>query len=118
MTQCALAFVPPNRGVAPVSWPGPAQPFDWSVEGRALTLAHPAAVAPVVVVLAPMGASWWARRPAPDSSAPHAAQVGVGRTEARRAQLVVGIPALALSLGAVARRRRGTYWWRRTPTAG
>lgn len=28
VTQCALAFVPPNRWVAPVSWPGPVQPFD------------------------------------------------------------------------------------------
>ena len=28
VTQCALAFVPPTRWVAPVSWPGPAQPFD------------------------------------------------------------------------------------------
>jgi len=92
----------PNRLVAPVSWPGPAQPVDWSVDGWALTLADPAALAPVVVLLALTGASRWARRPARGSAGQRAVEVGVGRAAARRALLVVGVPALALWLGAVA----------------
>jgi len=102
VTQCALAFVPPNRLVAPVSWPGPAQPIHWSVDSWALTLADPAALAPVVVLLALTGASRWARRPARGSAGQRAVEVGVGRAAARRALLVVGVPALALWLGAVA----------------
>jgi hypothetical protein len=102
VTQCALAFVPPNQFVAPVSWPGPAQPIDWSVDGWPLTLADPAALAPVVVLLALAGASWWAQRPARGSAGPRPAEVGVGSAAARRALLAVGAPALALWLGAVA----------------
>jgi hypothetical protein len=118
VTQCALAFVPPNPLVAPVTWPGPDQPVDWSVDGWALTLATPAALAPVVVMLALAAASWWARRPSPGSAGPRPLEPGVGRAAARRALLVVGAPALALWLGAVAvLAATDTYGWVTAKTA-
>jgi hypothetical protein len=101
LTQGALAFVPPNPLVGPASWPGPVEPIDWSVGSSTLGLHNPAALAPVVVLLAIAGASWWARQPARGSAGRRAVEVGVGRAAARRALLVVGVPALALWLGAV-----------------
>ncbi|HEX5333619.1 MAG TPA: hypothetical protein VFW79_13340 [Cellulomonas sp.] len=99
--QCVLAFAPPNGIVAPVGWPGPAQPIDWSVDAWPLTLADPAALSPLVVLLALAGASWWAQRPARRSAGRRRDEAGVGRAAARRALLAVGVPALALWLGAV-----------------
>ncbi|CAN5380176.1 hypothetical protein BH11ACT1_BH11ACT1_11010 [soil metagenome] len=101
-TQCALAFAPPNPLVSPVAWPGPAQPIDWTVDGWALTLADPAALAPVVVLVALVGSRWWALRPVRDSVGATRVEGGVGRATVRRALLAVGVPALALWLGAVA----------------
>ncbi|PVU81673.1 hypothetical protein DDP54_15315 [Cellulomonas sp. WB94] len=99
--QCSLAFVPASPLVSPLSWPGPAQPIDWSVDGWALTLADPAALAPVVVLIALVGARWWALRAARESNDATRAD-RVSRPAARRALLAVGVPALALWLGAVA----------------
>lgn len=101
-TQCALAFVPPNPLVSPVAWPGPTQPIDWSADGWALTLADPAALAPVVVLVALVGSRWWALRPVREPVGATRVESGVGRTAVRRALLAVGVPALALWLGAVA----------------
>jgi hypothetical protein len=117
-TQCALAFVPPNPVVGPASWPGPAQPVDWSVDGWSLTLADPAALGPVVVLLALAGASWWAQRPPQGSAGQRQVEVGVGRAAARRALMAVGVPALALWLGAAAVLvASDTYGWGTTEVA-
>ena len=49
LTVLAWVAVPPNPLVSPVAWPGPTQPIDWSADRWALTLADPAALAPVVL---------------------------------------------------------------------
>ena len=102
LAQSAFTFVPPNPFIDPVSWPGPVSPMDWSVGGLRVGLHNPAVLAPVVVLLALAGASWWAQQAAPRSVGAQPADVAVGRTGARRAMLAVGVPALALWLGAAA----------------
>lgn len=90
VTQCALAWFSPTGDI---SWPGPATPVDWAADGWALRLDDPAALAPAVVLLALAGTAWWSvpvRTPLPARGEP-----------ARRALLAVGVPALALWLGAV-----------------
>jgi len=109
--QCALAFTSPNSLVAWASWPGPAQPIDWTSDTWSLTPADPATLAPLVVLLALVGARWWARRPHRDSADATRA-VAVSRAGGRRALLAVGVPALALCLGAVAvLGATDTYGW-------
>ena len=102
LTVLAWVAVPPNPLVSPVAWPGPTQPIDWSADRWALTPADPAALAPVVVLVALVGSRWSARRPVREPVGATRVESGVSRTAVRRALLAVGVPALALWLGAVA----------------
>lgn len=100
--QCALALSPFSWLASGASWPGPVEPLTMSADGHyALTLHNPAALGPVVVLLALAGAAWWSARPTRMSTRPAATAITADRTATRRALVVVGVSALGLWLGAL-----------------
>ncbi|MGV8976510.1 MAG: hypothetical protein ACOH17_00545 [Cellulomonas sp.] len=100
-----LAFIPLTSDVGRLSWPGPADPINWSrgfaLSEMAFTLDSPAALSPLVILLALAAGARSSQRPSTGSTGPLPGEVGPDRSARRRALLMVGAPALALWLGAL-----------------